>query len=151
MFCTIIEHGEDEEVALDRLVGRRAQHKTFKWEFPVPGEQVSYFTIGGEEAGQLAGLVDARIISCYSHQVPRNWRPRGKAAETCRMYGIEDVIRQLDLGQWAPGNALSILSWLISSGLTTLSPYMRFPHFKRKLPHWRAMDCAPDRSESAND
>lgn len=148
-----VEHGEDEEVALDRLVGDHKRDDSFRWRGPRPQKQVSYLTVGGEEAGQLAGVVDAGIVSSYSHKVHPDWVPNGAGTGLCRTYTPEDVTGQLLRGEWTPGSALSVLRWLVSRrylgwldsrGYNELSIWLY-----RELPHWRAMECAPDRSKSA--
>ena len=149
---TTIEQGEDEEVALERLYGSRSFHESLKRGRPDKYKQVSYFTVGGREAGELWGVADASIISCYPYEVPLSWSPKGKDAGLYRKYTLNEVKEQLLRGVWTPGSALSMMRWLIANkSLGLMDTTELETRLYRKLPHFRAMDACPDRSETAFD
>lgn len=154
-YTTTIEQGEDEEMALERLYGDRDCYRRLQDGGMGIYKQVSYFTIGGQEAGRLLGVADAGIISCYSAKVDiPSWSPKRNSG-VCQKYTLDEVKEQLLRGEWTPGSALSMKRWLIERrylGLLRPQDYTELEtRLYRQLPHWRAMDVCPDRSKSVLD
>ena len=150
-----IRHGDDEEVTVERMWADGVFHNPDPDTHMSILPQVSYFTIGAEEAGHLKGLVDAAIVSCYSAFSPMDWLLKENDVGDCEKYSVEDIQSQLLSGQWTPGGALSMLRFLTSHNFMTQQDTPDYnsivSELWRKLPHHRVEECAPDRSENLHD
>lgn len=137
--------GESEDEALDRIIKNDIHSEGRQAIELVRHAPISYCTVGGEEAGELKGLVDAAIISCYSYEAPEDWEPIRGHGEVSARQGPA-VKKEISEGSYTPPSTLSMLrfltSWRDEGGITEkdTSRYGEIVEkLYRQLPHWEGV------------